>query len=118
MHSIKSFSVTAGLFLMFSLNAQNLAQAEKWDLGNTTWVNGEILIRFADHINITFDKYYKSGIQAIDNVLSDTEINEVKQLFPHPLKFTLEEPGFYAHNGLYIEYPKLDNINRISFQDM
>ena len=117
MHSLKSFSVTAGLFLIFSLNAQNLAQAEKWDLGNATWVNGEILIRFVDHTPVTFDKYHKSGIQAIDNAFSDTEINEVEQLFPYQLKFTLKEPGFYTHNGIYIEYPKLDNIYRISFQD-
>ena len=96
---------------------QSSTQPSGVDLEYVTWVDGDVLVRFEDHITINFDKYNKTGIGPIDAILQDLEIKEVEQLFPYAINIPDKADGFYTYNGLYVEYPRLDNIYRINFKD-
>ena len=87
------------------------------NLEYVTWVDGDVLVRFEDHVTINFDKYNKTGIGTIDAILQDLEIKEVEQLFPYTINIPDKADGFYTYNGLYVEYPTLHNIYRINFKD-
>jgi len=96
---------------------QSTTQPAGVDLDYVTWVDGDVLVRFDDHVAITFNKYNETGIGPIDAILQDLEIKEVEQLFPYSINIPDKADGFYTYNGLYVEYPRLDNIYRINFKD-
>jgi len=105
------------LLCIVNLAAQSSLQPAGVDLNNVTWVDGEVLVRFEDHVSISFDKYHETGILPIDAILQDIEIKEVEQLFPYAINIPDKADGFYTYNGLYVEYPTLHNIYRINFKD-
>ena len=96
---------------------QSSTQPAGVDLDYVTWVDGDVLVRFDDHVAISFNKYNETGIGPIDAILQDLEIKEVEQLFPYAINIPDKADGFYTYNGLYVEYPRLDNIYRINFKD-
>ena len=96
---------------------QSSTQPSGVDLEYVTWVDGDVLVRFDDHVAITFNKYHETGIGPIDAILQDLEIKEVEQLFPYTINIPDKADGFYTYNGLYVEYPTLHNIYRINFKD-
>jgi len=110
-------SLLAIFTLPLFVSAQSTLLPSGVDIENVTWVDGDVLIRFEDHISIDFDKYHKTGIASIDAILQDLDIREVEQLFPYEIEIPSREEGFYTYNGLYVEYPRLDNIYRINFKD-
>jgi subtilisin family serine protease len=110
-------SLLAIFTLPLFTSAQSTLLPSGVDIENVTWVDGDVLIRFEDHISIDFDKYHKTGIASIDAILQDLDIREVEQLFPYEIEIPSREEGFYTYNGLYVEYPRLDNIYRINFKD-
>ena len=109
--------VVVSLLYSSVLFAQSSLQPAGVDLNNVTWVDGEVLVRFEDHVSISFDKYHETGILPIDAILQDIEIKEVEQLFPYAINIPDKADGFYTYNGLYVEYPTLHNIYRINFKD-
>ena len=96
---------------------QSSTQPTGVDLEYVTWVDGDVLVRFDDHVAISFNKYHETGIGPIDAILQDLEIKEVEQLFPYAINIPDKADGFYTYNGLYVEYPTLHNIYRINFKD-
>jgi subtilisin family serine protease len=96
---------------------QSSTQPSGVDLEYVTWVDGDVLVRFDDHVAISFNKYHETGIGPIDAILQDLEIKEVEQLFPYAINIPDKADGFYTYNGLYVEYPTLHNIYRINFKD-
>lgn len=113
--------ITLVLLAMFavvpSAFSQSSLQPSGVDLDYVTWVDGEVLVRFEDKLTINFDKYNRTGYAPIDAILQDLDIKEVEQLFPYKINIPDPEDGFYTYNGLYVEYPRLDNIYRIHFKD-
>ena len=97
--------------------AQSSIQPSGVDLDRVTWADGDVLVRFEDNLSISFDKYNKTGFSPIDAILQDLDIKEVEQLFPYAINIPNKADGFYTYNGLYVEYPRLDNIYRINFKD-
>ena len=97
--------------------AQSSLQPSGVDLDYVTWVDGDVLVRFEDNLSISFDKYNATGYAPIDAILQDLDIKEVEQLFPYAINIPDRADGFYTYNGLYVEYPRLDNIYRINFKD-
>ena len=96
---------------------QSSTQPSGVDLEYVTWVDGDVVVRFDDHVAISFNKYHETGIGPIDAILQDLEIKEVEQLFPYAINIPDKADGFYTYNGLYVEYPTLHNIYRINFKD-
>ena len=117
MNRLKSLFIALTVVFSVQLSAQSSLQPAGVDLDYVTWVDGDVLVRFEDHITINFDKYNKTGIGPIDAILQDLEIKEVEQLFPYTINIPDKADGFYTYNGLYVEYPTLHNIYRINFKD-
>ncbi len=109
--------VVAILATTYHTFAQSSLQPSGVDLDYVTWVDGDVLIRFEDNLSISFDKYNTTGYAPIDAILQDLDIKEVEQLFPYAINIPDKADGFYTYNGLYVEYPRLDNIYRINFKD-
>ena len=109
--------VVAILATTYHSFAQSSLQPSGVDLDYVTWVDGDVLIRFEDNLSISFDKYNTTGYAPIDAILQDLDIKEVEQLFPYAINIPDKADGFYTYNGLYVEYPRLDNIYRINFKD-
>ncbi|MDB2435973.1 S8 family serine peptidase [Schleiferiaceae bacterium] len=105
------------LFFTGTSFGQSSTQPSGVDLEYVTWVDGDVLVRFDDHVAISFNKYHETGIGPIDAILQDLEIKEVEQLFPYAINIPDKADGFYTYNGLYVEYPTLHNIYRINFKD-
>lgn len=105
------------LTLCSQLQAQSTLLPSGVDLDQVTWVDGDVLVRFEDHLSIDFDKFNKTGYAPIDAILQDLDIREVEQLFPYEINIPDRNAGFYSYNGLYVEYPELKNIYRIHFRD-
>lgn len=117
MKRLKFLFIALTVVFSVQLSAQSSLQPAGVDLDYVTWVDGDVLVRFEDHITINFDKYNKTGIGPIDAILQDLEIKEVEQLFPYTINIPDKADGFYTYNGLYVEYPTLHNIYRINFKD-
>ncbi|REJ63930.1 MAG: hypothetical protein DWQ21_01505 [Bacteroidetes bacterium] len=109
--------VVAILATTYHSFAQSSLQPSGVDLDYVTWVDGDVLVRFEDNLSISFDKYNTTGYAPIDAILQDLDIKEVEQLFPYAINIPDKADGFYTYNGLYVEYPRLDNIYRINFKD-
>jgi len=79
------------------------------------WVSDEIIIRFSDDINVSFNQKNETEIAAVDRILKKYSIQEAEQLFPYQKTIPSGEKGFYTYSGKYVEYPKLTNIYRVRF---
>lgn len=117
MNRLKTLFIALTIVFTGQLAAQSSLQPAGVDLDYVTWVDGDVMVRFEDHVTINFDKYNKTGIGPIDAILQDLEIKEVEQLFPYTINIPDKSDGFYTYNGLYVEYPALHNIYRINFKD-
>ena len=117
MNRLKTLFIALTVILSGQLAAQSSLQPSGVDLDYVTWVDGDVMVRFEDHVTINFDKYNRTGIGPIDAILQDLEIKEVEQLFPYTINIPDKSDGFYTYNGLYVEYPALHNIYRINFKD-
>ena len=79
------------------------------------WVDDEIIIRFNDDLNVTFNQNNETEIAVVDRVLKRYSIQEAEQLFPFQKPIPSGEKGFHTYSGKYVEYPKLTNIYRVRF---
>ena len=85
---------------------------------NSEWVNGEVLVRFSDQINVKVDKATrKVSNTSIRPAFMGVIIEEVEQLFPFQKSAPDGQSGFYTIGGQWIQYPKLTNIYRFKIID-
>ena len=101
-------------FLTF---AQSTPYPTQLDLEHATWVDGDVLVRFSDDVEVKFTPDHLSHIPSIDAVLADYVITEVEQLFWFQKELPTKETGFMTIGGQWVEYPNLKNIYRIHIED-
>jgi subtilisin family serine protease len=106
--------LTCVSFLTF---AQSTPYPTQLDLEHATWVDGDVLVRFSDDVEVKFTPDHLSHIPSIDAVLADYVITEVEQLFWFQKELPTKETGFMTIGGQWVEYPNLKNIYRIHIED-
>ena len=101
----------------FLTSAQSTPYPTQLDLEHATWVDGDVLVRFSDDVEVKFTPDHLSHIPSIDAVLADYVITEVEQLFWFQKELPTKETGFMTIGGQWVEYPNLKNIYRIHIED-
>ena len=83
--------------------------------GRVHWVDNQLVVRFADQMNVQFGRNYLLGIPNIDALLEQYNLVSASQLFPIQNQIPGGSSGFSTYSGQYVEYPKLTNIYVLTF---
>jgi len=118
MRRLLSALVILSVMLTNAVYSQSSTLVGGVDITQTTWVDGEVLVRFADGLDVSrLNSSTFTGLASVDKVLQAARIDEAEQLFPYEIELPTSEQGFTTYNGLYVEYPELGNIYRLHFND-
>lgn len=83
--------------------------------GRVQWVDNQLVVRFADQLNVQFGRNNRLGIPNIDALLEQYSLVSASQLFPIQKQIPGGVSGFTTYSGQYVEYPKLTNIYVLTF---
>lgn len=83
--------------------------------GRVQWVDNQLVVRFADQMNVQFGRNNRLGLPAIDGLLEQYNLVSASQLFPIQKQIPGGASGFTTYSGQYVEYPKLTNIYVLTF---
>ena len=83
--------------------------------GRVHWVDNQLVVRFADQLNVQFGRNNRLGIPNIDALLEQYSLVSASQLFPIQKQIPGGVSGFTTYSGQYVEYPKLTNIYVLTF---
>jgi len=83
--------------------------------GRVQWVDNQLVVRFADQLNVQFGRNNRLGIPNIDALLEQYNLVSASQLFPIQKQIPGGVSGFTTYSGQYVEYPKLTNIYVLTF---
>ena len=111
------FSTLLFAALSWASFAQTAPYPTQLDLEHATWADGDVLVRFADPVEVKFTPDHLSHIAAVDAVLADYTLTEVEQLFWFQKELPTKETGFMTIGGQWVEYPNLKNIYRLHIED-
>jgi subtilisin family serine protease len=78
------------------------------------WAENQLLIRFSDNINISFDGN-NSNFPQVDSLTERFNLISAKQLFPLQKNIPNGATSFVTYTGQTVEYPKLTNIYELTF---
>jgi hypothetical protein len=83
--------------------------------GRVHWVDNQLVVRFADQMNVQFGRNNRLGISNVDALLEQYNLLSASQLFPVQKQIPGGASGFTTYSGQYVQYPKLTNIYVLTF---
>jgi subtilisin family serine protease len=83
--------------------------------GRVHWVDNQLVVRFADQMNVQFGRNNRLGISNVDALLEQYNLLSASQLFPIQKQIPGGASGFTTYSGQYVQYPKLTNIYVLTF---
>ena len=111
-------NLLALLLFTCSIFAQAQSQLPHHELlkeGRVQWVDNQLVVRFADQMNVQFGRNNRLGIPNVDALLEQYNLITAKQLFPIQKQIPGGASGFTTYTGQYVQYPKLTNIYVLTF---